>query len=168
MIFDAANISVVLSPTEDSFLLIFSTPIDQVIFPLESVSFFFVFFDATGRNGASHIFENSGVKSLLLPMMNSKYCLVISQFWRFWWSDSNRFSKSSNRLLTSFFTSISTGNCWLRFVFNCPLVNWIGDHTNGYKVTVTSTLVTDVKNYLCWWQVWDVSDRFEILVFFSW
>jgi len=133
-IFDAANISVVLSPTADSFLLVFSTPMDQVIFPLESVSFFFVFFVATGRNGANHIFENSGVKSLLLPIMNSKYCFVISQFWRFCWSDSNRFSKSSNLLLTSFFTSISTGNCSLWIIFNLSPVHGTRDGPEGVLI----------------------------------
>jgi len=32
------------------------------------------------------------------------------------------------------------------------------------KITVTSMFVTDVGDQMCWWQVWDVSDRFRIMV----
>ena len=28
----------------------------------------------------------------------------------------------------------------------------------------TSMLVTDVGDEICWWQLWDIGDRFEILV----
>ena len=31
------------------------------------------------------------------------------------------------------------------------------------KMTVTSMLVTDVGDQMCWWQVWDVGDRFHTL-----
>ena len=30
--------------------------------------------------------------------------------------------------------------------------------------SVSSMLVTDVGDQMCWWQVWDVSDRFRMLV----
>ena len=33
-----------------------------------------------------------------------------------------------------------------------------------YKKRVTSMLVTDVGDKMCWWQVWDVDDRFRMLV----
>ena len=32
------------------------------------------------------------------------------------------------------------------------------------QTEVTSMLVTDVGDQMCWWQVWDVGDRFRMLV----
>ena len=42
-------------------------------------------------------------------------------------------------------------------------------HPNGEQisthqtVTITSMLVTDVGDQMCWWQLWDVGDRFNTL-----
>ena len=33
-----------------------------------------------------------------------------------------------------------------------------------YHGKVTSMLVTDVEDQMCWWQVWDVGDRYRMLV----
>ena len=35
---------------------------------------------------------------------------------------------------------------------------------NCQKIQVTSMLVTDVGDQMCWWQVWDIGDRFRMLV----
>ena len=36
--------------------------------------------------------------------------------------------------------------------------------SKAFKSTVSSMLVTDVGDQMCWWQVWDVSDRFGMLM----
>ena len=53
--------------------------------------------------------------------------------------------------------------CW----FSLLMSHW--PHTvkdinlNGHCSMVTSMLVTNVGDQMCWWQVWDVGDRFNTL-----
>ena len=44
-----------------------------------------------------------------------------------------------------------TGDKWLNFL-------------EDNKVWVTSMLVTDIGDQMCWWQVWDIGDRFRMLM----
>ena len=54
------------------------------------------------------------------------------------------------------------------FIFWKYLVNWMVLFYNLFRTDqwpeVTSMLVTDVGDRMCWWQVWDVGDRFRMLV----
>ena len=80
---------------------------------------------------------------------------------------------SATRLKSPGFSIFDSGlstSCWIP-CYSKSSVGKISGWTvmaNGHLpyryLTVTSMLVTDIGDQMCWWQVWDDGDRFRMLV----
>ena len=99
----------------------------------------------------SMIFPNTKITSFSITTRTEKWKFLKTSFeFVFWWI-SNLLSvkvQSSNLYQYNSTSEISSSR-------KCPVIAIL---------TVASMLMTDVGNQMYWWQVWDVGDRFRMLV----